>query len=166
MNFMKNCMKKFVSSYDRTRYKKNNILDPTSKIGRGTYLLQSNIGYHSGVNARCSLAYTTIGRYTQLGQFVLVNPRDHIYHNFLISDDLYTGQEEVFDKGLTEFEGYQVKIGNDVWICDRAIILNHVEIGDGAIVAAGSIVTKSIPPYAVVGGCRLNLLSGDLMRIL
>lgn len=42
-------------------------------------------------------------------------------------------------------------IGNDVWIGSRAIILN-VSIGDGAIIGAGSVVTKDVPPYAVVAG--------------
>lgn len=70
----------------------------------------------------------------------------------MIADDIYTAGEEAFEKGLAEFGGYQVKIGHDVWIGDRAIILSHVEIGNGAVIAAGSVVTKSVPPYAVVGG--------------
>lgn len=157
MNIIKNGVKKIVGAYDRKRYEATNILDTTCRIGRRTNLISSEIGYYSSCNARCSIAYSTIGRYTQLGQFVLINPRDHIYQNFLISDDAYMENEEVFDKGLAEFDGYQVKIGNDVWICDRAIVLSHVEIGDGAIVAAGSVVANSIPSYAVVGGYPLSL---------
>jgi acetyltransferase-like isoleucine patch superfamily enzyme len=45
-----------------------------------------------------------------------------------------------------------VEIGNDVWIGTRALILSGVRIGDGAIVGAGSVVTKNVPPYAIVGG--------------
>jgi acetyltransferase-like isoleucine patch superfamily enzyme len=45
-----------------------------------------------------------------------------------------------------------IEIGNDVWIGTSAIILSGVKIGHGAVVAAGSIVTKSVPPYAIVGG--------------
>jgi acetyltransferase-like isoleucine patch superfamily enzyme len=44
------------------------------------------------------------------------------------------------------------KIGSDVWIGFRSTILSGVTIGDGAVVAAGSIVTKDVPPYAVVAG--------------
>jgi virginiamycin A acetyltransferase len=45
-----------------------------------------------------------------------------------------------------------VIIGNDVWIGRRVIILSGVKIGDGAVIAAGSVVTKDIPPYAIAGG--------------
>jgi acetyltransferase-like isoleucine patch superfamily enzyme len=49
-------------------------------------------------------------------------------------------------------EHKKVTIGCDVWIGANAIILPGVEIGEGAVVAAGSIVTKNVPPFAVVGG--------------
>lgn len=43
-------------------------------------------------------------------------------------------------------------IGNDVWIGANAIIPGGIDIGTGAIVAAGAVVVKSVPPYAIVGG--------------
>jgi len=51
----------------------------------------------------------------------------------------------------TQFKGAP-SIGNDVWICDGAVIHGGVHVGDGAIVAAGAVVTKSVPCYAVVAG--------------
>ena len=45
-----------------------------------------------------------------------------------------------------------ILIGNDVWIGYEAVILSGVTIGDGAIVAARSVVTKDVPPYTIVGG--------------
>lgn len=45
-----------------------------------------------------------------------------------------------------------VIIGNDVWIGSHATILSGVTIGDGAIIGAYSLVTKSVPPYAIMGG--------------
>ena len=45
-----------------------------------------------------------------------------------------------------------VSIGNDVWIGARAIILKGVHIGDGAIVGAGAVVTRDIPPYSICAG--------------
>jgi chloramphenicol O-acetyltransferase type B len=50
------------------------------------------------------------------------------------------------------------KIGNDVWIGRRAIILPGITIGDGAVVGAGSIVTKDVAPYAVVAGNPARLI--------
>lgn len=46
----------------------------------------------------------------------------------------------------------EIIIGNDVWIGARCIIFEGVTIGDGAVVAAGSVITKDVPPYAVIGG--------------
>ena len=45
-----------------------------------------------------------------------------------------------------------IDIGNDCWICSNVFILGGVKIGDGAVVCAGSVVTRDVPPYAVVAG--------------
>lgn len=49
-------------------------------------------------------------------------------------------------------EGYKVVIGKRSWIGPRTIILHSVEIGEGAVVAGGSVVTKDVPPFTIVGG--------------
>ena len=51
-----------------------------------------------------------------------------------------------------------VKIGNDVWIGARSIILRGVMVGDQAIVAAGSVVTKDVPACSIVGGSPARLI--------
>lgn len=43
-------------------------------------------------------------------------------------------------------------VGSDVWACENCIILPGVTVGHGAIVAAGAVVTRDVPPYAIVGG--------------
>ncbi|WP_264768975.1 DapH/DapD/GlmU-related protein, partial [Klebsiella pneumoniae] len=45
-----------------------------------------------------------------------------------------------------------VVIGSDCWICTNALILSGVTIGHGAVVAAGAVVTRDVPPFAIVGG--------------
>lgn len=52
----------------------------------------------------------------------------------------------------------QIVIGSDVWIGLRAIIMGGIHIGNGAIVAAGTVVTKDVPPFAVVGGNPARIL--------
>jgi acetyltransferase-like isoleucine patch superfamily enzyme len=59
--------------------------------------------------------------------------------------------------GYQDLPGYphtkgDVVIGNDVWICDGAIILSGVTIGDGAVIGARTVVARDVPPYAIVGG--------------
>lgn len=51
-----------------------------------------------------------------------------------------------------------IEIGNDVWIGFEAIILSGVKIGDGAIVGARAVVTKDVPPYAIVGGVPAKMI--------
>ena len=52
----------------------------------------------------------------------------------------------------------QTMIGNDVWIGHRSIIRTGINIGDGAIVGAGSVVTRDVPPYAIVAGAPAKLI--------
>jgi len=49
-------------------------------------------------------------------------------------------------------------IGHDVWIGTKAVILRGVNIGNGAVIAAGSVVTKDVPPYAIVGGVPARII--------
>ena len=51
-----------------------------------------------------------------------------------------------------------ILIGNDVWIGSNALIVASVKIGDGAVVSAGSVVVKDVPPYAVVGGVPAKVI--------
>ncbi len=51
-----------------------------------------------------------------------------------------------------------IVLGDDVWIGHRAIIMSGVQIGQGAVVAAGSVVTKEVPPYAIVAGVPAKVI--------
>ena len=82
-----------------------------------------------------------IGKYTMLANDVKVIGGDHRY-------DL-SGLPIIFS-GRNNLKA--TKIGDDVWIGANSIIMTGVKIGDGAIIAAGSVVTKDIEPYIVVGG--------------
>ena len=57
-----------------------------------------------------------------------------------------------------DYRAGDITIGSDVWIGARAIILSGVSIGDGAIIGAGAVVTRDVPPYAIVGGSPAKLL--------
>lgn len=63
--------------------------------------------------------------------------------------------------GLQKFEALSkgdIVVGDDVWIGARSIILSGVTIGRGAIIAAGSVVTKDVKPYSIVGGNPAKLI--------
>lgn len=61
---------------------------------------------------------------------------------------------------IKEFSGEagMTEIGNDVWIGDHVVIMSGVKIGNGAIVAAGAVVTRDVPPYAIVGGVPARII--------
>lgn len=59
--------------------------------------------------------------------------------------------------GLKDKESMTI-IKNDVWIGYNAIIKRGITIGNGAVIAAGAIVTKDVPPYAVVAGCPAKVI--------
>ncbi|HEY9140071.1 MAG TPA: CatB-related O-acetyltransferase [Bryobacteraceae bacterium] len=67
------------------------------------------------------------------------------------------GLEGAYEDGTPSSKG-DVRIGSDVWIAHRVTILSGVFIGDGAIVAAGSVVIKDIPPYAIAGGVPAKVI--------
>ena len=69
-----------------------------------------------------------------------------------VPDELpdYSGVEKLSPD--RDFNPHQVVVGNDVWIGARATIMGGVHIGSGAVVAGGAVVTKDVPPYAIVGG--------------
>ena len=52
----------------------------------------------------------------------------------------------------------RVKVGNDVWIGTKVMIMGGVTVGDGAVIGAGSIVTKDVPPYAIVAGVPAKVI--------
>ena len=69
------------------------------------------------------------------------------------------------DRGIDRFhvhdfdeEGGPIEIGNDVWIGEHVLVKPGITIGDGAIVAARAVVTKDVPPYAIVGGLPARLI--------
>lgn len=67
------------------------------------------------------------------------------------------GLEGAWEDGVPVPTGDTI-VGSDVWTCEESVILSGVKIGDGAIVGAGAVVTKDVPPYAIVGGSPARLI--------
>lgn len=99
-------------------------------------------GAYSYIGPGCEIyPNVTIGNFTMLASDVLIIGGDHNFRTAGIPS-VFNGRDGI----------KKTIIGNDVWIGARSIIMTGVTIGNGAIIAAGSVVTKDIEPYAIYGG--------------
>jgi acetyltransferase-like isoleucine patch superfamily enzyme len=105
-----------------------------------------------------------IGDYSQINPFTFISGKVNIGNCVMIGPNvnIIGGSHNFSDINLPmRFQGSQYKrivIGNDVWIGAGCTILGGVTIGDGAIVAAGSVVTKDVLPCEIVGGVPSKLI--------
>ncbi len=98
----------------------------------------------------------------EIGQFCFINYGTRLLsqHQIVLKDRVFIGPQcHIWDSNIhnTYFRSVRatpkpVVLENDTWIGSRTIILPGVTIGEGAIVAAGSIVTKNVSPYTIVAG--------------
>lgn len=125
-------------------------------LAQWTRLINSHIGMYSYINYHTTVVNTNIGRYSCIGPHSIIggvgkHPIDRrSTHRMFYSKAIPFWAE--FANSDPILENPRTNIGNDVWIGMRAIVMDGVSIGDGSIVAAGSIVTKDVKPYSIVGG--------------
>ncbi len=100
------------------------------------------IGDHSGLGINCVVPYDIIiGKGVMMGPDVFIIGENHRFDDPTIP---------MYLQGFSKPQ--QVRIEDDVWIGARAIILPGIRISTGAIIGAGSVVTKDVPPYAIIAG--------------
>lgn len=115
---------------------------------------------HGTVHLNAPNKILTFGHHVQLGPHCHVSADIHFGNYVLCAAHVsFIGRNEhSYDlAGTSVWESPRgvdtpTEVGNDVWIGHGAIILGGIKIGDGAIVAAGSVVTKDVPPMTIVGG--------------
>ena len=133
-------------------------------------LYDSRIGYASFISPGSKLDFCKIGRFCSIGNHVHIVRGQHPSRDWVSTSPCffstrkqsgftYAGQQRFEEfKWIDEKKKICVEIGNDVWIGDHALIMEGVHIGDGAIIAAGAVVVKDVPPYAIVGGNPAKLI--------
>ena len=95
------------------------------------------------------------------GWGIVVNRDAHIGSNVTLFNGVVIGRKDTISATGRETE-YPV-IGNDVWIGPHAIIIGGVRIGDGAIIGAGSVVTKDVPAHSIVVGNPARVVRSDVL---
>jgi acetyltransferase-like isoleucine patch superfamily enzyme len=157
---------------------KTKIKNKTLRLGYMSYCYNTNFGLNNIVYDHTFLLNTVVGDYTYIGgsnkiqnavigKFCSIGPEVRIglgihplhlkstYPGFYTNSEYYRVEKQ-YD--FTGEEYKQVEIGHDVWIGARATILDGVKIGDGAVIAAGAVVTKDVPSYAIVGGVPAKVI--------
>lgn len=146
----------------------------TSNIGlhsnfEGMNVIYSNTKFDGSMGlgsyiANDSAIFGKIGRFSSIGPYCVtaigVHPYTYPYIStspYFISSLKQNGhclyEESIFNEfKFADDQGHFVVIGNDVWIGASVTLINGIKIGDGAVILAGAVVTKDVPPYAIVGG--------------
>lgn len=127
-----------------------------SNILSNSVVNHSHIGSYTYISRSALIQNTIIGNYCSISHDVISGLGAHPIDLFSTSPVFYRERNPLNITVVTEsidFAEYkQIKIGNDVWIGARVIIMDGITIGNGAIVAAGAVVTKDVMPYSIVGG--------------
>lgn len=124
----------------------NNVaLDDFTYIASNTAIMNTVIGKYCSIGPDCKIG---LGKHPSK-DFVSTHP---IFFSVLKQTQITFADKNYFE------EFAEIEIENDVWVGANTIILDGVKIGNGAIIAAGSVVTKDVPPYAIVGGVPAKII--------
>lgn len=120
---------------------KQEIADKNSQVGINTYIGKGG-----------AITKSTIGNYCTIANNVFIGQGEHDYTKVALSGQLYD-----FDS-YEMFTKKECIIGNGVWIGVGSVIMRGVKVGDGAVIGANSVVTKNVPPYAIVVGTPARII--------
>lgn len=156
---------------------KNTKLDDYVSIGDQSIILQSHINSNSAINRRNYILRSKIGRYSytgigtmilsaELGNFcsiswnVSIGGANHDYNNVTTSPlwRFHTMDTGSANHNINYENQEPCVIGNDVWIASNVVVLRGVKIGNGAVIGAGSVVTKDVEPYSIVAGAPARII--------
>lgn len=160
--YSKNC--KF---YGKVELDSKSVFEGCNRIAAGATFLSSKMGYGSYIGERAYICNVSIGRYSCIAPEVIIVTGRHPMHFASLHPFFYSTEHISSYVSEMKFQEYSyvdqehkiaVEIGNDVWIGTRAAIVEGVRIGDGAVIAAGAVVTKDVEPYSVVGGVPARLI--------
>jgi maltose O-acetyltransferase len=137
-----------------------------SIFGKFRHVICKQLFAQCGKEARIEpRAFFSSGREVSIGDYSSIGEGTKIRGSVRIGNHVMMGEEVLIVSWEHDFsridipmtqQGFQeqktIVIGDDVWIGSRAILLPGVQVGHGAIVGAGAVVTKDVPEYAIVGG--------------
>lgn len=140
----------------------NAIIHPYVHLLEHCIVNNSEIQSYSYLGKNCLIQNTNIGKFCSIANDVIIGLGNHPLHLLSTSPLFYSVlnplQISLIKKDLGIVEYKPIIVGNDVWIGTRSVLMDGITIGHGAVIAANSVVTKDVPPYAVVGGVPAKII--------
>jgi phosphonate metabolism protein (transferase hexapeptide repeat family) len=122
-----------------------------------THIEYASLGDYSYLGQNCMVADARIGKFCAIAASVRIGAPNHpmdrpSLHRFTYCPEYYSADAVRDAAFFKDRRAALVTIGHDVWIGHAVIVLPGVTIGNGAVLAAGAVVTRDVPPYTIVGG--------------
>ncbi len=140
----------------------NNSIDKTVAVYRGAKIKGAVIGAHTYISANTDIENAEIGKFCSVADHCRIGMAKHEMNSLSTSPifnlAVNATQSSWTDHTYSENVDERAYIGNDVWIGSHAMVLGGVKVGDGAVIGAGAVVTKDVPPYAIVGGVPARII--------
>ena len=145
-------------------FDKNLVIESNSCFINGSNIV--SIGSYSFTRSPLPSG-VSIGRYCSIGARVRVLGPDHPVERFTTSSITYDSnfcisRDVKNEESLVQVNNIasrvNLSVGNDVWIGEGATLKRNITVGDGAVIAANSLVTKDVAPYTIVGGIPARVI--------
>jgi phosphonate metabolism protein (transferase hexapeptide repeat family) len=134
-----------------------------TEVGQDSAFDGVDLGDYSYCGRLCDLANTTVGRFSNIASMVRIGATDHpldraSLHHFMYRSAKYWPDAEDDADWFAKRRARRTVIGHDTWIGHGAQVKPELAVGNGAVVASGAIVTKDVPPYAIVAGVPARVI--------
>ena len=139
---------------------RRSVIHPTSKVEGGSQVVDTVFGRHSYCGYDCTFLNVDVGSFCSISESVFVGGSGHPMH-FVSTSPVFLSHRDSVKTKLARFDYLNLprtRIGHDVWIGYGARMRAGETIGHGAVVAMGSVVTRDVPHYSVVGGNPADII--------